>query len=210
VRPLCSGSTGSGNRHLARPARVDRQGLGTVRDHDIDGRTREHRAESPYRVTRISPRFGCRNPSVGCRDSVGTATVTSTLLDSRGFRVDTHLVGVLPNRLNIPDARGHGASLQVTSHSEQHKVVLSHWRDGTCVASTPVDLTELPALIGVLVDALGHAVAAPSPALECVPNPSLWHRLTARFRPTVGTVVELPHRHVHDAGRGYPHPTSRT
>ena len=68
-----------------------------------------------------------------------------------------------PNRLSIPDARGHGASLRVTRHPEQRKIVLSHWRDGLCVASTPVELSEVPALIGVLADALGDAIETPDP-----------------------------------------------
>ena len=77
-------------------------------------------------------------------------------------------------------------------------MVLSHWRDGICVASTPVDPTELPALIGVLVDALGDAVAAaPSPTMGSSPKPSLWNRLTARLRPTVANIVELPYLHGH-------------
>jgi hypothetical protein len=60
-------------------------------------------------------------------------------------------------RLNIPDARGRGATLRVTRQSGQRKVVFSHWRDGKCVASTPIDLGEVPGLIAVLVDALGVA-----------------------------------------------------
>jgi len=48
--------------------------------------------------------------------------------------------------------------LRITRHSEQRKIVVSHWRDGLCVASAPIDLTEVPALIGLLADALGDAV----------------------------------------------------
>jgi hypothetical protein len=72
---------------------------------------------------------------VGCRNCVGTATVTNTLLSSRGFRVNTQVVGELPNRPNTPDTRGHGASLQVTKHSEQQKVIL-----GTHATSDPSPL----------------------------------------------------------------------
>ena len=56
----------------------------------------------------------------------------------------------------IPDARDRGASLRVTRHPEQHKVVLSHWRGRICVASTPIELSEVPALIGILVDSLAE------------------------------------------------------
>jgi hypothetical protein len=106
-------------------------------------------------------------------------------------------VGALPNRLNIPDARGRGASLRVTSHPEQRKVVLSHWRDGVCVASTPVDLGELPALIGVLVEALGEGAANAPPPVSTggLEKLTLWQQLRDHLRPTLGKIVELPHRH---------------
>ena len=48
--------------------------------------------------------------------------------------------------------------MRVTRQPGQRKVVFSHWRDGKCVASTPIELGEVPDLIGVLVDALGVAV----------------------------------------------------
>jgi hypothetical protein len=79
----------------------------------------------------------------------------------------------------------------------QRKVVLSHWRDGVCVASTPVDLGELPALIGVLVEALGDgAASAPPPISRGGPGkPSIWRQLRDHVRPRLGKIVELPYRH---------------
>jgi hypothetical protein len=71
-------------------------------------------------------------------------------------------------------------------------VVLSHWRDGVCVASTPVDIEELPGLIGVLVGALGDAAAGSDPPASMNPPPSTWSNLRSRFRPTLATVVHLP------------------
>ena len=74
-------------------------------------------------------------------------------------------------------------------------MVLSHWRDGVCVASTPVDLGELPALIGVLAEALGDAVAiSPPPSRGRPGRPTIWRQLRDHFRPALGKVVELPHR----------------
>ena len=114
-------------------------------------------------------------------------------IDIHGAEVHTQSVGALPNRLNIPDARGSGASLRVTRHSDQRKVVLSHWRDSVCVASTPVDLSELPALIGVLAEALGDAVRiSDSPSVSRSPKPSPWSKLRNLFRPALAKVVELP------------------
>jgi hypothetical protein len=98
---------------------------------------------------------------------------------------------VRPSRLVVPDARGQGASLRVTRHPEQRKIVLSHWRDGLCVASTPVELSEVPALIGVLADALGDAidVAAPQPVAPGRRAPIAAVRRW--LRPRLAQVVDL-------------------
>ena len=77
-------------------------------------------------------------------------------LDTTAWKVHNRHVG--PTRLNIPDARGRGATLRVTRQPGQRRVVFSHWSDGRCVASTPIELGEVPGLIAVLVDALGVAV----------------------------------------------------
>jgi hypothetical protein len=99
---------------------------------------------------------------------------------------------VAPRSLSIPDSRGPAASLRVTRHPEQNKVVLSHWRDGVCVASTPIDLTEVSALIGVLADALGDAIDLTGPSSE---TPSRGAQLLAELRawlkPRLAQIVEL-------------------
>jgi hypothetical protein len=64
-----------------------------------------------------------------------------------------------PKSIVIPDARDRGATLRVTRHPVQRKVVLSHWRGRLCVASTPIELGDVPTLVGVLVDALGEGAA---------------------------------------------------
>lgn len=101
-------------------------------------------------------------------------------------------MGALPKRIGISDARDNGASLRVTRHPRQRKVVLSHWRDGVCVASTPVDIEEIPGLIGVLVGALGEAASVPDPPAPTHPAASTWSKLRRRFRPTLASVVNLP------------------
>ena len=67
-------------------------------------------------------------------------------------------MGGNPKSVTIQDARGNGASFRVTRHQAERKVVLSQWRGGVCVASTPIELGDIPALIGILADALGDAV----------------------------------------------------
>jgi hypothetical protein len=97
-----------------------------------------------------------------------------------------------PRRLSIPDARGQGATLRVTKHPEQRKIVLSHWRDGVCVASTPVELREVPALIGVLADALGDAVdVAPQEIVAPPRRSSVLHVVRNWLRPRLAQITEL-------------------
>lgn len=103
-----------------------------------------------------------------------------------------------PRRLSIPDARGQGATLRITKHPEQRKVVLSHWRDGVCVASTPVDLSEVPALIAVLADALGDAIDAtpdgtgtPPPQGTRFSKATLLSALRGWLRPRLAQITEL-------------------
>ena len=101
-------------------------------------------------------------------------------------------MSAVPNRLNIPDTRGHGASLRVTRHADQRRVVLSHWRDGVCVASTPIDLSEVPPLIGLLAEALGDAVATSDSHSVDPPARRLpWTKIRDFFRPTLAKVIDL-------------------
>lgn len=113
-----------------------------------------------------------------------------TSLDTTRSRVHNRRVG--PSRLNIPDARGRGATLRVTRHPGQRRVVFSHWRDGRCIASTPIELSEVPALIGVLVDAMGVAVDMSNrPSVVPTPRPRVISALQRWVHPRLGQVTEL-------------------
>jgi len=101
-----------------------------------------------------------------------------------------------PRSLVIHDARAHGAYLRVTRHPEARKVVVSHWRDDVCVASTPVEMGEIPALIGVLADALGDAVRSSDPVLHREHDAGFLARFRRWWRPRLAQIVELaPRRH---------------
>jgi hypothetical protein len=95
--------------------------------------------------------------------------------------------------LTIPDARGQDATLRVTWHPEHRKIVLSHWRDGLCVASTPIELAEVSALIGVLADSLGDAVLTTESAMKTTSSSTagFWARLRVWLRPRLAQIVEL-------------------
>jgi hypothetical protein len=97
-----------------------------------------------------------------------------------------------PQRLIIPDARGQGATLRVSRHPEANKIVLSHWRDGVCVASTPVEIAEVPALIGVLADALGDAIdTSASPTIETGRTLKVLEAIRSWLRPKLAEITEL-------------------
>jgi len=70
-----------------------------------------------------------------------------------------------PAHLQIDDRRNGDRHLRVSWHASRQVVVFSQWRQGVCVATTPVELADIPAVIGVLVDALVDASeGAPSNA----------------------------------------------
>lgn len=62
-------------------------------------------------------------------------------------------------------------------------MIVSHWRDNVCVATTPVGVKELAGLIGLLVRALQDSVAtsSPTPGTESIGGWS-WKGLVARSR----------------------------
>jgi hypothetical protein len=61
------------------------------------------------------------------------------------------------------------------------------------VASTPIELSEVSALIGVLADALGDAIGAtaPAPPASQSERPSVLATLRHWFRPKLAQITEL-------------------
>lgn len=57
------------------------------------------------------------------------------------------------------DVRAEDRALRVSWHLELGCVVLSTWRDGSCVATTRLTPDEAARLIGVLADGLAAAAA---------------------------------------------------
>jgi hypothetical protein len=64
--------------------------------------------------------------------------------------------------VEIADRRGNDGRLRVSWHPEKRVVNVSHWRRGVCVSSTPVELTDVPDLVSLLVGALGEAARTPA------------------------------------------------
>jgi hypothetical protein len=55
------------------------------------------------------------------------------------------------------DARGDGRALRVTRHPQSGLVVLSLWRDGSCVGTFRLPVEEVPDLVEVLLGGLREA-----------------------------------------------------
>jgi hypothetical protein len=104
-------------------------------------------------------------------------------------------------RRQIPDQRDDGRHLRVSWHPTRRVVVFSHWRDGVCVATTPVELAEIPSIIAILVKALGDAFqsrapTSPTPSAESVSR-DVREVLTNWFRPRLATICALKPRSAH-------------
>jgi hypothetical protein len=101
-------------------------------------------------------------------------------------------------RLYVPDVRGGGRYLRVTWHADTSTIVLSHWRDDVCVASTPISLPDATPLIGLIVGALkesaGRRPMVPGSGPATASGGRLLARLRARVRPRWAEIVRLPER----------------
>ena len=62
------------------------------------------------------------------------------------------------HRVFVPQALGADEFLRVTWHERDRIIVFSHWSGNSCVAATPVRITDTPELVELLVAAVGHAV----------------------------------------------------
>jgi hypothetical protein len=101
-------------------------------------------------------------------------------------------------RLQIPDRRDGGRHLRVSWHPTRRLVVFSQWREGVCVATTPVELAEIPTVIAVLVKALADASRSPAgspppPSVASVGR-DIRQVLTSWFRPRLATIVAMKPR----------------
>lgn len=73
----------------------------------------------------------------------------------------------------LADARGGGRAMRVTWHHEVDLVVLSIWRDGTCVATVRVTRADVPDLVNALVSGLAEPPRPPSgPTADLPPGAS--------------------------------------
>ncbi len=62
----------------------------------------------------------------------------------------------------IEDARRNGQHLRATWHPERRQFVLSTWSSDVCTGATRLDVGDVSALTGLLVDGLADAAAMPA------------------------------------------------
>ena len=54
----------------------------------------------------------------------------------------------------LPDARGGGRWVRVSWHQEADLVVLSLWREGTCVGTAQITRDNIPVMVNALISGL--------------------------------------------------------
>ncbi len=119
---------------------------------------------------------------------------------STGPRTGVHTSGMSadPAHLQIDDPRHGDRHLRVSWHASRQVVVFSQWRQGVCVATTPVELADIPAVIGVLVDALvdgsnGTPSKAAAPTAQSV-REDIQQLLRDWLRPRLAPITALTPR----------------
>lgn len=93
------------------------------------------------------------------------------------------------HHLNITDPRSRSNLLRLSWHPAKRVVILSQWRDGVCIATTPLEIARVTDIAGFLVKVLHDAATQSIPATD---NPSqgnrlgrIWQWLHPRLAPVV-------------------------
>jgi hypothetical protein len=90
-------------------------------------------------------------------------------------------VAFVGSHLDIADPRQRGGYLRLSWHAAGRVIVVSQWRDGVCVATTPVGVQHLGALVGFLIGALQEAATDGWEVREST-KPSTGQRIVTLFR----------------------------
>ena len=77
----------------------------------------------------------------------------------------------------LVDARN--TCLRATFHQRDRLVVLSHWRDGSCISTFQLASSDVARLTTFLVGVLGESVNAPIDAVVAPPE-TVWSRVRNR------------------------------
>ncbi len=118
-------------------------------------------------------------------------------IDRSGERVHTQPMGRL-HVVEAADQRRGDSRLRMSWHDDKEVLVVSHWRGPICVASTPVEVKDLPGMITLMAQAIEEAAAASGDRPYALSARSLRRDaltlLRSRLRPTFAPIVQLAKR----------------
>jgi hypothetical protein len=123
-------------------------------------------------------------------------------LDPADSSLHTSVMAVPRSVVEVVDIRDEHRRLRLSWHPELREVIVSHWRDNVCIATTPVGIKEIARLIGLLVQALEDAARTPSAGSESSASRSNgrnWRRLFTRGRRHLLATMSKSHRRVRAA-----------
>jgi hypothetical protein len=89
-------------------------------------------------------------------------------IDSAALGRHTQVMGLARAPVEIVDRRDIDGHLRVSWHPTKRLINVSQWRHGICVATTPVEVSDVPSLISLLVSALEEAATPPPPEAATV------------------------------------------
>lgn len=111
--------------------------------------------------------------------------------------------------VEISDIRKRGRVLRLSWHVSRRAVVVSQWRDGVCVASTPIELADVPDVVNLLVQALSEGAktgATPTAPTVASLRADIGSIARSWLRPHLASIVALspnrPHGHVERRASG--------
>jgi hypothetical protein len=82
-------------------------------------------------------------------------------LDSVYPWLHTSVMAAPRSVVEVIDVRDDHRRLRLSWHPELREIIVSHWRDNVCVATTPVGVKEIAGVIGLLVQALQDSAMTP-------------------------------------------------
>lgn len=105
-------------------------------------------------------------------------------------------MGELGAHFDIPDPRRRSGYLRLSWHPSRRIVVVSHWREGRCVSSTPIGLAEIGGMVTFLVGVLQDAAVGRLTQVRTLdPRRGIVAWIRDWLRPKLAPIVRIePHR----------------
>jgi len=133
-----------------------------------------------------------------CPERTISSRMLPVVLDSANRRPHTSTMAAPSSVVEVTDPRDNHRRLRVSWHPERRELIVSHWRDNVCVATTPVGVREIAGLIGLLARALQDAAITPpglpEPGYQATRDP-LSRRFLTSIRRRLNELVSAVAKH---------------